>query len=338
MTVVLHIGTHKTGTTSVQTFARNHRVALRERGLWYPGFEEVGRNPRTAHFPLAEAYAVPERSSLTGDQADAFIDHLRRSSRANETILLSAESFYGHLCDLRKEQRRAFVERVRRAFRDDDVRIVMVCRRQSDFADSLYQERVKASRYPFDFRKFLKRDRHWFEYCRHANAFREFFEDVEVWRFDDLVSHGVIRSFFARLGVDVADLDQNQPAMNRSLPLELIEFKLLINLTAIGDFELDRLRKRLDELSNAEQRAPGLREAWIPSLEQEEFASSFDAENERLRQIFAPDIPPPFFPVAEQGHAPAARPIYKPMTARRFAELAVELLPLHGADRFRGRA
>lgn len=76
----------------------------------------------------------------------------------------------------------------------------------------------------------------------------------------------------------------------------------------------------------------------MPRVEQEEFASSFDAENEQPRQIFGPDIPPRFFPVTEQGHAPAARPIYKAMTAARFAELAVELLPLHGADRFRARA
>jgi len=43
MTLIVHIGSHKTGTTAIQRFAASHRATLRERGLWYPSYEEIGR-------------------------------------------------------------------------------------------------------------------------------------------------------------------------------------------------------------------------------------------------------------------------------------------------------
>jgi hypothetical protein len=34
--VIIHIGTQRTGTTSIQRFLSDHRAELRERGIWYP--------------------------------------------------------------------------------------------------------------------------------------------------------------------------------------------------------------------------------------------------------------------------------------------------------------
>ena len=36
MRLILHIGTHKTGTSSLQLFCRNNRKALLEHGIFYP--------------------------------------------------------------------------------------------------------------------------------------------------------------------------------------------------------------------------------------------------------------------------------------------------------------
>lgn len=326
MSIILHVGTHKTGTTSIQAFARRHRVALRARGLWYPGFEDIGLRAQDAHHRLAQAFAATARSPITIEEADAFLKHVRGAKRPGEVVLLSAESFYGQLCDLNDERGAALIEQVRRRLEGDDVRVVMVVRPQWDFARSLYQERVKAGRYPYDFAEYLARDRRWFEYHRGACALARAFDPVHVWRFDDLAEGGLVRTFFMRLGVDVSDLASTATVLNPSLPNELIEAKLLLNRTNISDALLNRVRGRLDELSNTIGIQGGPREQWISYEAATAFAASFRSDNERLRLDFEPDQRPPFLPERPCDERPTWS-VYERMTAPRFAELIVDLLP-----------
>ena len=55
--LLLHVGTHKTGTTAIQTFAMRHRAALLERGLLFPTLEPDLPQHSLPHHVLAHTVA-----------------------------------------------------------------------------------------------------------------------------------------------------------------------------------------------------------------------------------------------------------------------------------------
>ena len=116
MTLVLHIGSHKTGTTAVQRFAAAHRAILRERGLWYPSYDEIGLPEHYAHHHFAHAIADAARGKFDIGDAERFSAAVRRGRRKGETVLLSAEPIYRHVLkgpDDYWAQREAYVARLK---------------------------------------------------------------------------------------------------------------------------------------------------------------------------------------------------------------------------------
>ncbi|MEA1052920.1 hypothetical protein U5801_24380 [Lamprobacter modestohalophilus] len=87
--IVLHIGLHKTGTTSLQAFCAEHRNALRSAGVCYP---DLGTDAQ--HALLAEQMPWLERFRYGPSERDAWDFALAayRSTGAH-TLLLSSEEF-----------------------------------------------------------------------------------------------------------------------------------------------------------------------------------------------------------------------------------------------------
>ncbi|MBN9022024.1 MAG: hypothetical protein J0H08_08010, partial [Rhizobiales bacterium] len=97
MTVVLHIGTHKTGTTAIQRFAAANRAKLRARGLWYPSYDEIKLFVHYGHHHVSHAIANENGNRLSLDETRRFLDHVVAKKRPGETLLISAEPFYRHV-------------------------------------------------------------------------------------------------------------------------------------------------------------------------------------------------------------------------------------------------
>lgn len=324
MTLVLHIGSHKTGTTAVQRFAAAHRAILRERGLWYPSYDEIGLPEHYAHHHFAHAIADAARGKFDIGDAERFSAAVRRGRRKGETVLLSAEPIYRHVLkgpDDYWAQREAYVARLKEMIGTDDATVLAVFRRQDGFARSLYQEKIKSRKYAARFRQFLVEQRHEFEYHRQLSVFAAVFGGVDLLIYEDLRQRGLIDAFFAHLGIDVSDLGRNA-AENRSLPIELVEYKRLLNATRAGKGKLAHVADLLDKRAAT----GGLRDHidWISRQDMEAFCASFDAENEALRRDFASDHPAPIFPSLEA--APIAElDEYEGMSVHRFAELTAEI-------------
>ena len=81
MPIFIHVGTQKTGTTSLQKFAAEHRTELRARGLWYPSYREMGLFGHYAHHDFAHALA-DQGKRLDLGQARAFADFVRTKRRS----------------------------------------------------------------------------------------------------------------------------------------------------------------------------------------------------------------------------------------------------------------
>ncbi len=128
--VVLHIGTHKTATTTIQdTFAQNATL-LAEHGVIYP---RIGR--ATGHHGLVadwnrwlQAYALP-------DGALAWLTQLAREHAGGEaTVLLSSEEFSRAQPEARVDF--AAIRAALSAF--DEIEVVCVLREQWQFLQSIY--------------------------------------------------------------------------------------------------------------------------------------------------------------------------------------------------------
>ena len=98
MRLLLHIGTHKTGTTSIQKFCAGNRARLRGQGLWYPDYDLIGKEGHYAHHHLAHALAGLPTSRGNREEAEGFFAAIRSSLRNDETVLISAEPFWRHVC------------------------------------------------------------------------------------------------------------------------------------------------------------------------------------------------------------------------------------------------
>ncbi|MEI9932887.1 MAG: hypothetical protein WDM89_20705 [Rhizomicrobium sp.] len=157
--LILHIGTHKTGTSSLQSVLTQRADALREKGVRYI---EAARENRIAHHPLAWAIRGRRGAALT-----VWDDVRRELQNAAEPVkLLSTEGFWFEDPDAIKEQ----------LAWSGPVRIVAYVRRQDKYLQSLYKQTVASGR-KTDFDKWLKDVPHRGDYysviARWADTFGE---------------------------------------------------------------------------------------------------------------------------------------------------------------------
>ena len=123
-TIYIHIGQHKTGTTSVQHFCRLNRDELRTRlGLYYPlpAQAPYHRHPRLFPFNKGEWHKI-RREMETSDCT---------------RLLISHEGWYVHWI------RDSDVEAIRECFPGSEIFFILYLRRLDDYCKSLYNERLK---------------------------------------------------------------------------------------------------------------------------------------------------------------------------------------------------
>lgn len=206
MRLVLHAGTHKTGTTTLQRVLSDNRVGLREQGLFYP---------RTSPFPIMRghhpfAHAIGSRDA--GDRANAarFLAAARQEARPGETVLISAEAFYrqvaggqgwsGLLAPDYWETREAYLADLSSALRDFDVTVLICFRDPAYFLAWLHRVFVREGVWAGDLERFKSDYAERFEYDRQTALIRRYFPSVETYRFEDALKDGIVAHFFGRIG------------------------------------------------------------------------------------------------------------------------------------------
>lgn len=211
--LILHAGTHKTGTTSIQRFAKQNSRALLKRGLYYPDYSPLGVRLKDGHHAFAHAFSEQSQRRVALEEAVWLCRQWLEWLPNPETmILISAEALYRHVVGKGRyeERRRMYLERVAQALEPFDVEVVLVFRRPDNYARSLYQENIMqgVQELPaFDeWRRRLAGSG--LNYYLNARLFREIFDDVRCLVFEDLIGGGggLSARFFSRLGCDVRDI------------------------------------------------------------------------------------------------------------------------------------
>jgi hypothetical protein len=133
--VILHIGTHKTATTTIQDMFWTNAALLAEHGVIYPRFNKI-----TGHHGLVYDWGtLPEVYKLPQGSRGALAEIARDYAKGDHTVFLSSEEFSrGHATGAVD-----FAE-LREILKDfDQIEVVCVLRTQWEFMQSVYLELSK---------------------------------------------------------------------------------------------------------------------------------------------------------------------------------------------------
>lgn len=214
--LVLHIGTHKTGTSTLQSVLTRAAPRLAERGVSYVA---AGRENRIAHHPLA--WGLRGRYSTGMEVWEGARAEINASTAPIQ--VLSTEGFwYEDPAEVKRQL--AFA---------GEVRIVAYLRRQDAFLQSLYKQAVSSGR-KTNFQDWLSEFGYRGDYLtvidRWADAFGR---DAIVVRPYERGSStiDVVDDFFALVGLDPADTiaDIKRGSHNPSPRRELLYFLRAFN-------------------------------------------------------------------------------------------------------------
>ena len=287
--VVLHIGSDKTGTTSIQQLLRRNRKALADRGILYPRSPGKVRHSALGLFARPDDVLVKSRDWLRGEIAEppVFRRRLRRrlarevaDSGANR-VVLSDEALYRMSTDA-IARLGGLVTAV-----GGRVRVLVYLRRQDDHLVSRYQQAVKVGQVEpldvwaerdfsamYDYEAMLRR---WQETLAPADVVVRTFERR---RFAD----GSLEQDFldaAGLDVRVADL-RSVDVRNESLGVEAVEVLRILNIHRIRNLGLDTWqitnREHVRRLRDAEA-GPQL---TLPEADLERFMAQWADSNRRV--------------------------------------------------------
>lgn len=137
-TVFLHIGTNKTGTTSIQKYLFDNRVLLKKNGILYPFSGLIGE----AHYALSSTLGFSNSDISSKWKAD--FEGLRKQFNKEVTksnvskIIVSSENFMLN----------SHVQPVRDFFDGYDVKVIVYLRRHDEWWESAYTQALKMKSMP----------------------------------------------------------------------------------------------------------------------------------------------------------------------------------------------
>ena len=211
--LILHIGTHKTGTSSIQSWLKSRRMVLKEHGFWY------GATDRPPHPEL------PKHSSLYRALATDHLDFdvekrmiLEDFDRSGcDTLILSEEGL--------SEPYFRRLERAAEFGEHFEVEIVCFLRRQDHFLESLWNQRSRQGTERRPIEAFVTSD-----YARQVTAYLRKLDfwagigKVSAIAYDEQAQQSVSQ-FAALLGVPVTGPVSGvnpSPSMNHAAVCNLL--------------------------------------------------------------------------------------------------------------------
>ncbi|MEM1130543.1 MAG: hypothetical protein AAGH83_08470 [Pseudomonadota bacterium] len=210
--LILHAGTHKTGTTSIQAALKRYRRQLREQGLFYPTMS-AGNTTRTAHHGLSRGFASAEAGRRR--RAHRFIRKVRAETGTGETVALSSERFYrdvagghdwaGFVSDEYWDLRETFLDDLAHALRRFDVDVILYFRDFGYHLAWMHRAVVREGVWEGDAAAFHKAFEDRLDYGAQLDLFRDRFNRVHAFEYETARKDSLIGHFFANTGFAVPE-------------------------------------------------------------------------------------------------------------------------------------
>jgi hypothetical protein len=192
----IHVGPHKTGTTSIQWFLQENREELLNHGYFVPESE----TKHGAHHAIVRKLCGQELSEHEQSAAAKFIRAI--ANARSEAIVISSEALEGLLRN--RGYAKAFFSRIQES--NLEPKLVLFPRNQSQWTNPSYSSVVKTFRRSEPFQAFAlgvtqsvgAKFSPWIEL---ADAFHA--ELVPRPFITETISDGIVREFFRTVGIDL---------------------------------------------------------------------------------------------------------------------------------------
>ena len=220
---VLHVGTHKTGTTTIQNAIAERREELKEKKIYYPALDKKGKS----HNKLAHRLATCKNGDLIELRKilNGCVDSIKNQ---NDCLLLSAEEFSTRICfpdpyekfdSSYFDNRYIYLEKLWEIVSDFEKVDTYICfRNHEEYAHSLYATKLLRGQIKGSFQDFVKQCVPIFDYHSQLSVF-EAFGPVHVKRFEDM-KDDLVASFFSWLDIPLRPVKTAR--LKQTPPLELI--------------------------------------------------------------------------------------------------------------------
>lgn len=304
-TLYIHIGTPKTGTTSIQNFCGLNREKLREQGVLYPIMnyhyerKSVNRNGYFLHGVIKENGT---RNKEKEKQVfDSELQYIVDCFKENDTILLSDESIWWATSTRRKGLWKDLKKHSEQ--HNYQIKVIVYLRRQDQFMMSRYNQRLKtdfvASTQNFDeyFADMNGRFKCVMDYRDRIDNIAKSIskENVIVKRFDRnyFYNGDLNQDFLNILGVKVDDsFQQLKETANTGISVQSGEIKRVLNrLKPITMAENNKLLEILNECENV---LPESNTSLMSTDEVKNFMEQFVDSNESIVDEYIGDGKPLF--------------------------------------------
>lgn len=290
---ILHIGTEKTGSTSIQNVMAALREQLPLHGFAYPRSPGSRNHTRLALFAGDEkrTKAMARREKrIHGDDSvgDWLPDQLATEIEALpadvHTVVFSNEHCHSRLTDAESVERlKALLD----AF-FDRYRVVVYLRRQDELAVSRYSTMLRTGGFTREVLPMHLTTMLYFQYDALLDRWGQVFgRDNLVPRLfgrEHFVEGDLMRDFFAVCGLPPLAIPEDSATRNPSLIPAAQEFLLRFNQQYQRAKDLGR-PAWVGEFMNAEFAGPS---RLPPRADAMAFCAAFDAGNERIRSEFFP--------------------------------------------------
>lgn len=273
--VVLHIGRHKSGTSTLQRTLHENTNCLALQGINYPR----GCRNGIAHHEVAKFFiARYRRDARTFADSIEKMQNLQHELAANDaTVMLSSEAFQG--CP---------PSQLRNFFSPSRVSVVVYIREQLDYALSAYSQAVHARKMTSSLSEFIRNEFHpdYDKFLdRWANEFGANTFHVRVFDRTELHDGDIVGDFFKVCGLDISGIQYDGRDQNPSIGGHLLDFKRAINRL---DIPADRLHNACYKLLSqlAAKRESFRQKPDLPADEAKAYRDSFQQTNKDVARRY----------------------------------------------------
>lgn len=304
-TLYLHIGTSKTGTTTIQTYCGINREQLKSKGVLFPimpyHYDRITKN-RNGHFLYAMIYENGVRNKEKEKQVlKQDLDYIVDCFKDYDNVLLSEESIWWATATRRKGLWKYLQEHSQQ--NNYQVKIIVYLRRQDQFMMSRYNQIIKTDtgggtqRFYEYFKDMNGKYKCVMNYRQRLDYMAKFFpkENIVVKRFDrSYFYNGDLNADFLHiLGVEIDDTFAELPKdENLGISVQSGELKRVLN--RLGTMTFAENQKLLQMLNECEVLLPK-REVSIMTTEHiEKFMKKFIDDNESIAVDYIGDGKPMF--------------------------------------------
>ncbi len=274
---ILHIGRHKTGTSSLQHFLARNREALKERhGLVYPP-SVFGPGHHHLAYHLKPQMADPVSRQRAQEAEAAVREYFEmRDGLGKNGLLLSSEAFQN-----------LPPEAVQKLLPEGGASVICYFREPLDYALSSYCQKVHAQQWTESIEDFVARFS--VDYLTFSRAWSKVFgrEHFTAGLFERraLAGGDIREDFLVRTGLEDDDFERPETRANPSIGGRLLEVKLALNAMPGDPVELRR-RTYQPFAELAERHRPFRQRPRLPEHVASSFLSRHEASLERFREAF----------------------------------------------------